>query len=165
MNRFLGSALTLALALAPGAPAAEPGGAEAAVARVLDDWHAAASAADAARYFGAFAPDGVFLGTDDGERWTVEEFRAYAAPYFAKGQGWTYHPRDRHVAFAPSRAVAWVDEKLDNDHYGRLRGTAVLRRVGAAWKLAHYSMSFPVPNEKTKGVVALIRAPEVEGEP
>ena len=34
------------------------------VAAVLDDWHQAASVADEARYFGHFAPNGVFIGTD-----------------------------------------------------------------------------------------------------
>ena len=43
------------------------------VARTLDDFHLAASQADAKRYFGYFAPEGVFLGTDGGERWTVED--------------------------------------------------------------------------------------------
>jgi len=34
---------------------------------VLDDWHRAA-AADEARYFGHFAANGVFMGTDAKER-------------------------------------------------------------------------------------------------
>ena len=34
------------------------------VAAVLDDWHQAASVADEARYFGHFAPNGIFMGTD-----------------------------------------------------------------------------------------------------
>ena len=38
-------------------------GSEKAISRVLDDWHAAASAADEQRYFGHFTPDAVFLGT------------------------------------------------------------------------------------------------------
>jgi hypothetical protein len=41
------------------------------IAAVLDDWHQAASVADEARYFGYFAPNGVFMGTDATERWTV----------------------------------------------------------------------------------------------
>ena len=38
------------------------------VATVLDDWHQAASVADEARYFGHFAPNGIFMGTDATER-------------------------------------------------------------------------------------------------
>jgi hypothetical protein len=34
------------------------------VGAVLDDWHQAASVADEARYFGHFAPNGIFMGTD-----------------------------------------------------------------------------------------------------
>jgi hypothetical protein len=37
-----------------------------------------------------FAPDGIFIGTDATERWTVAEFKAYAKPHFDKGRGWTY---------------------------------------------------------------------------
>ena len=61
-----------------------------AVTAVLDDWHAAAAAADEGRYFGHFAPGAVFLGTDATERWTVDEFRRYAHPYFAKGKAWSF---------------------------------------------------------------------------
>ena len=60
--------------------------AEAQVSAVLDDWHAAAAAADEERYFRHFAPNAVFLGTDATHRWTVEEFRRYAHPFFAKGK-------------------------------------------------------------------------------
>jgi hypothetical protein len=124
------------------------------VALVLDDWHAAASQADFARYFGHYDPSGVFLGTDSSERWNVAEFRDYAA---GSRSGWTYHARDRHIGFSKDGRVAWIDEKLDNASYGEVRGTGVLERNGPAWKLVHYSMSFPVPNNLARRVVALIR--------
>jgi len=130
---------------------------EAAVARVLDDWHAAAAAADEARYFGQFAPEAVFLGTDGTERWTLEQFRAYAHPHFAAGRGWTYMPSARHVMLAPGGDLAWFDERLRSDKYGELRGTGVLRRLGGAWKIVHYSMTFVVPNDATAEVVERIR--------
>src|SRR4051812_38120578 len=60
---------------------------------VLDALHNSASKADAAKYFALFAPDAVFLGTDATERWTVDEFKAFAKPYFDQGKGWTYTPR------------------------------------------------------------------------
>lgn len=163
MRNVWRSALALGLVLCGTAAAGSPTAASdpaSAIGAVVDDWHQAASAADGPRYFGHFAPEGVFLGTDDGERWTVPEFQAYAGPYFSKGKGWTYTASHRHIALAPSGDVAWLDEKLDNDHYGRLRGTGVLRKIDGAWKLAHYSMSFPVPNAQTKDVVALIRGGE-----
>jgi uncharacterized protein (TIGR02246 family) len=132
------------------------------IARVLDDWHAAASEADGERYFGHFAPDGIFLGTDATERWTVDAFRAYAQPYFSKGRGWTYRPHDRNVTVSADAALAWFDEKLENEKYGLLRGTGVLRRVDGGWKLVHYSMSFTIPNDATLDAVAVIRAADKE---
>ena len=127
------------------------------VAAVLDDWHAAAAAADEERYFGHFASDGVFLGTDDSERWTVTEFRDYAHPFFSQGRGWTYLPRERHVLLSADRSLAWFDEKLDHETYGRVRGTGVLRRTAEGWKLVHYSLSFPIPNEVTLTVAEIVR--------
>lgn len=128
-----------------------------AVAAVLDDWHAAAAAADEDRYFAHFAPEAVFLGTDATERWTVEQFRAYAHPYFAQGRGWAYRPHDRHVMFSKEGRLAWFDEQLHSEKYGELRGTGVLRKTDSGWKLLHYSMTFTVPNEATAEVVPLIR--------
>jgi ketosteroid isomerase-like protein len=125
---------------------------------VLDGWHGAAAAADLDGYFDPFAAGAVFMGTDPGERWTVAEFRAFVEPYFARGQGWTYVPRDRHVALAADGRTAWVDERLDNEKYGELRGTGVLVFEGDGWKIAHYSMTFPVPNDLTGQLVDLIRA-------
>ena len=78
--------LVLALTLATPALAATP---EEDVGAVLDQLHAAASKADGPTYFGLYAADAVFIGTDATERWSLPQFRAYAEPYFAKGQGWT----------------------------------------------------------------------------
>ncbi len=127
-------------------------GREADVAAVLDDWHAAAAAADEARYFGYFTSDGVFLGTDASERWTVEEFRRYAHPYFAKGKAWSFRAIERHVSFSPDGAVAWFDEKLDTPNLGPARGSGVLIKVGSEWKIAHYDLSVPIPNELMKEI-------------
>lgn len=125
---------------------------EAAVARVLDDWHAAAAAADEARYFGHFTPDAVFLGTDAAERWTVDEFRRYAHPYFAKGKAWSFKAVERHVNFSTDRSVAWFDELLDTPNLGPARGSGVLLRAGDAWKIAHYDLSVPIPNALMKEI-------------
>jgi ketosteroid isomerase-like protein len=124
---------------------------------VLDDWHAAAAAADEGRYFDHLAADAVFLGTDATERWSRAEFLEYAHPHFAAGRGWTYVPRDRHVMLSPAGDVAWFDERLDHARYGEVRGTGVLRRDGGSWRIVHYNLSFPIPNALAPRVVALIR--------
>ena len=134
---------------APGDPGA--------VGAVLDDFHRAAADGDFERYFGHFAADAVFLGTDAGERWTVEEFEAYARPYFGPGRGWTYRPRDRSVSFTPDGATAFFDELLDNDDLGVARGSGVLVREDGHWKVAQYNLSIPIPNERAADVVRLIR--------
>lgn len=145
--------LTILTALAACATTARQGDVDS----VLDDFHLAAAEADAPRYFGHFAPDGVFLGTDATERWTVPEFRKYADPYFSKGAGWKYTPSDRHVVFSANGRLAWFDERLSNPSYGKLRGSGVLRRTASGWKILQYNLTFLIPNDKAREVVDLIR--------
>jgi len=123
---------------------------------MLDGWHDAAAKADEARYFGAMTPEFVFLGTDATERWDAASFREFAHPYFAKGTAWTFVPHDRHVMLSPRGDVAWFDEKLDSASYGDCRGTGVVRRDGGAWKIAHYNLTIPIPNDLAKEVVKMI---------
>jgi ketosteroid isomerase-like protein len=143
-------AIFLLAGLALARPATVP--AEAAVAAVLDDWHAAAAAADEARYFGHFTPDAVFLGTDATERWTVDEFHRYAHPFFAKGKAWSFKAVERHVTLSTDGSVAWFDELLDTPNLGPARGSGVLLRVAGAWKIAHYDLSVPIPNALMKEI-------------
>lgn len=159
------SVILFALLILLCAAAASAGGAaEAArIEAVLDDFHAAASEADEERYFGHLAPAGVFIGTDASERWTKGEFRAFVHPYFDRGQGWTYEPRDRHVALSADGATAWFDELLDNAAYGECRGTGVLALHDGVWKIEQYHLTIPIPNELAKELVAKIRGLETEG--
>lgn len=120
------------------------------ISTVLDDWHAAAAAADETRYFGHFEPGGVFLGTDATERWSVEEFRRYAHPYFAQGKAWSFRLVERHVVFSPDGSVAWFDEKLETPNLGPARGSGVLVKTPADWKIAQYNLSVPIPNSLMK---------------
>ena len=62
-------------------------GEKARVSATLDTLHHAASQADFDRYFGLYAPEAIFLGTDATERWTKDAFMAYAKPYFDQGRG------------------------------------------------------------------------------
>jgi len=154
----------VACAAAPDAGRVDTAVETAAVDALLDDWHAAAGEADGERYFAHFAPDGVFLGTDAHERWTVEAFRDYAHPHFSEGRGWTYRPSDRHVIFSDDGRFAWFDERLHSDKYGALRGTGVLRKIDGRFRLAHYNMTFTIPNEISGEVVALIGSPAPSGQ-
>lgn len=134
----------------------------AAIHAVVDDLHLAAAEADGPRYFGHYTDDAVFLGTDKTERWPMAEFRAFADPYFEGGQAWTYVATERHVELQPGTdlpLVAWFDELLENEGYGTVRGSGVLVRAGAAdrWRVSQYVLSFPVPNEVAKDLVALVQ--------
>src|SRR5206468_1716956 len=123
------------------------------VGNVLDDWHQAASVADESRYFGHFAPNGVFLGTDPTERWTAPAFRAWAKPYFDRKQAWTFKPHNRHIDFSADGNTAWFDELLDTANMGLCRGSGVLVRKAGAWKIAQYNLSIPIPNALVKDIV------------
>ena len=144
--------LTVLLLMLTGLASTPEASSEAAVAAVLDDWHAAAAAADEARYFAHFAPDAVFLGTDAMERWSVEEFRRYAHPYFAKGKAWSFKAVERHISFSPDHSVAWFDERLDTPNLGPARGSGVLVRAAGSWRIAHYDLSVPIPNALMKEI-------------
>ncbi|MGI9037338.1 MAG: nuclear transport factor 2 family protein [Gemmatimonadota bacterium] len=159
---------TLAGLLAPTGKLAAQDDASRAVEETLDAFHRAASEADGATYFDLFDVDGVFLGTDATERWTVEEFRAYAEPFFSQGRGWTYTPLERHVSVAPGGDVAWFDERLTNASLGETRGSGVLLREGDRWKVAQYNLTIPIPNEMAGDVARRIREmtadePEADG--
>ncbi|MGE3334883.1 MAG: nuclear transport factor 2 family protein [Rhodospirillaceae bacterium] len=122
---------------------------EISIAAVLDTFHAAASRADGQTYFSLFAPDGVFIGTDATERWTVPEFKAYAKDSFDAGKGWTYVPQSRHITVERAEAprVAWFDELLKNEDFGLTRGTGVLMKIEGEWRIEQYSLSLPIPND------------------
>lgn len=149
MNFFLSLLMTSAANAAPDYKA---------VSAVLDDWHDAAAKADEARYFGHFAPEGVFLGTDDSERWDVPAFKAYAHPHFSKGKGWTLKPSDRHVSFSDNGKTAWFDEKVLSPSYGPSRGSGALLYKGGRWQIAQYNLSVPVPNGLLMKVAGMIKA-------
>jgi len=160
---ILGLALFLGLAVPAEASGANDPAAP--VAAVLDAWHAAAAAADEERYFAAFAPEGVFLGTDGSERWALAEFREFAHPYFARGKAWSFAPRDRHVSFSPDGSVAWFDEALATPNLGPCRGSGVLRKISGEWKIAQYNLSVPIPNDVMDEVKARIEKYEKEKRP
>jgi metallo-beta-lactamase class B len=128
-----------------------------AVDEVLDRFHRAAAEADAETYFSLLEEEAVYIGTDAGERWSVDDFRAFAKPYFDRGQGWTYVPTSRNIDLDEDRSTAWFDEMLENDSYGTTRGTGVLTKTPDGWRIVQYHLTIPIPNELAKEVVERIR--------
>lgn len=130
--------------------------AESAVNAVLDQFHQAASDANGEQYFSLLDEKAIFIGTDATERWSKEQFKLYALPIFAKGRGWTYLPTVRHVDFSAAGDVAWFDELLDHKKYGECRGTGVLVKTSAGWKISQYHLTFPIPNDIADDLLKLI---------
>ena len=129
-----------------------------AVDEVLDDFHDAAAIGDKARYLDQMTENAVFMGTDKSERWPLRpEFEEYVEAHFVDDHGWIYQPVDRHVTVGESGNIAWFDEVVFSETNGRFRGTGVLVREGAQWKIAQYALSFLVSNDDWDAVVELTR--------
>lgn len=124
---------------------------------VLDNFHRSASTSDFDSYFKDWLDQSVFLGTDATERWVGDDFKKFAKPYFAKKQGWTYRPKDRHISIAPDGHSAWFDELLDNDKLGQCRGSGVLLHEGPRWFIVQYNLSIPIPNDLAADLTGRIR--------
>jgi hypothetical protein len=127
-----------------------------AVNQVLDGLHEAASQADLDKYLGSFTDTGVFMGTDDWERWSRPvTLDKYVAERFAGGTGWTYQSVERNINLSEGNNIAWFDEITVSKKWGRFRGTGVLMKVQGNWKIAHYAMSVLVPNEAWEKVAEI----------
>jgi hypothetical protein len=129
----------------------------AAIDAVLDIFHAAAAAADEARYFSTLAPNAVFLGTAPGERWAGGDFRDFVHSYFSRGKGWMYTASERSIDMARDGRTAWFDETVENEFYGACRGSGVLQRDGAGWRIEQYNLTIPVPDDLATDLVTRIR--------
>jgi len=116
-----------------------------AIDRLLDGLHQDAHEGNFKSYFDRYTPDAIFLGTDKTERWTIEEFKAYAKPAFADGNGWTYSVVERNWEGAGD--THWFDEILFNEKLGHCRGTGVVQLIEGEWKILHYALTMLVPNE------------------
>ena len=138
---------------------------EAAIGKVLDDFHDAAAHGDRDRYLGHMTDDGVFMGTDEWERWPKRpDFVDYVDSRFRDGAGWSYRSVERHINLASSGDVAWFDEVVYSETNGRFRGTGVLVKQGDEWRIAHYAMSFLIFNENWQDVIELTEKTRAEKE-
>ena len=111
---------------------------------LLDGLHQDAHEGNFQTYFERYTSDAVFLGTDKTERWSIEEFKAYAKPAFADGHGWTYEVVERN--WEGDGQTRWFDEILFNEKLGHCRGTGVVEWTNGKWKIAHYALTMLVPN-------------------
>ena len=145
---------------------ATPEAPEAQVAAVLDRLNLASAAADGDAYFALYTPDARFVGTDAGEHWTLEELRTYVAPHFARGHGWSYPATSRVITIAPieCRCIAWFEEQLTNESYGRTRGSGVMRLTDDGWKIEQYVLSLAVPNDLASPIARIIKTYEAAKE-
>ena len=111
---------------------------------LLNGLHLDAHKGNFESYFDRYSTDAVFLGTDKTERWTIEEFKAYAKPAFSDGHGWTYAVIERN--WEGDGNLRWFDEILLNEKLGHCRGTGVVELVNGEWKISHYALTMLVPN-------------------
>ena len=117
---------------------------------LLDGLHEDAHKGSYESYFKRYTSDAFFLGTDKAERWTIEEFKAYAKPAFSDGHGWTYKVADRNIEGEGN--IRWFDEIVFNKKLGHCRGTGVVKLINGEWKIAHYALTMLIPNSIAKEV-------------
>ena len=128
-----------------------------AIGTLLDSFNEAAAKADFDRYFGYFADDAIFIGTDATENWDKKAFKIWAKPHFDKKKTWDFKSIERHIFFDKSGNTAWFDELLDTQ-MKICRGSGVLTKEGNDWKIQQYVLSMTVPNDNVDAVVK-IKAP------
>jgi len=122
---------------------------------LIDNWHRAAAEAKGDAFFGAMAPNAVYIGTDASERWTKDQFISFAKPYFDKGKAWDFKPYDRDLHVTSQGDCAWFSELLTT-WMGVCRGSGVLRKTPDGWKIEQYHLSVTVPNDIIRDFISLV---------
>ncbi len=120
--------------------------------QLLDQFHQAAAEGNKVQYLNSFSDQAVFMGTDDWERWPLPEFTKYVNKRFKNGQGWSYKPVERNIVFSKNGQIAWFDEIVVSEKWGKFRGMGVVKKQNAKWKIEQYALSFLVPNSVWKEV-------------
>lgn len=123
--------------------------------QLIDNWHLAATKADANAFFGFMNDNSIYIGTDATERWTKTEFVSFAKPYFDKGKAWDFKPYDRDLHVTNEGNYAWFSELLTT-WMGTCRGSGVLIKTVNGWKLEQYHLSVTVPNEIIREFIDLV---------
>ncbi|MBI3142105.1 MAG: nuclear transport factor 2 family protein [Bacteroidetes bacterium] len=125
-----------------------------AINELVTKWHQASAMANEEAFFGAMAPDAVYLGTDPGERWLRDELRDWSKDAFNRPSAWSFASSQRECFLSPGRDVAWFHELLATD-MGPCRGSGVLTKSNNGWFISHYNLSFVLINEKVPAFKAL----------
>ena len=139
-------------------PAANMGDAEEAVFRVLDSVHAAHANGNADQFFRNFAHDAVLFGTAPGERWNLEEYRAFSADAFARQVSRPREILTRHIVISDDASLAWFDERQRRAGDLELRSSGVLRHDDGQWQLVQFRVALPLPNELVPEYEAMLVA-------
>jgi ketosteroid isomerase-like protein len=129
-----------------------------AISAVIDDWHQAAAQADEARFFGHLAPDAVFLGMDETERWAKVDFQKIAHPWFENHATWNFKSKQRNTFVALGGDVAWFDELIDMAGNGTIRGSGVLVKQGDTWLISQYCLALPIPRQVFAEVLSVVNS-------
>lgn len=101
------------------------------------------------------------MGTDPTEVWSIDQFKEYARPVFAKGKGWTYVPDKTTRTVRPLDTGAGsgsfaFHERLTHAKYGTLHGSGVVVTHEGKLKVDMYVLSFAIPNDKAKACLKAI---------
>ena len=123
--------------------------------RFIDNWHLAATQANAETFFGAMSENSIYIGTDASERWTKHEFLTFAKPYFDKGKAWDFKPADRDIHLSEDGNYVWFSELLTT-WMGTCRGSGILHKTPVGWKIEQYHLSVTVPNDLIKDFISLV---------
>ncbi len=119
------------------------------ISEVLDRHLEAAKNKDVFALLQAFVPDGFFFGTDDTERWSVEELakrlqesdHGWDMTHSSERGMWSTDPDDCSV-----ESVHFL-ELITHTERGAMRGSGVVVKQGKDWKIACYILSFSIRNE------------------
>jgi ketosteroid isomerase-like protein len=123
--------------------------------KFINQWHQAATDANAAIFFGAMADDCIYIGTDATERWSKAEFKKFAKPFFDKGKAWDFKPYQRDVHVSADGQYVWFSELLTT-WMGVCRGSGILSKTPDGWEIKQYHLSVTVPNDTIKDFLKLI---------
>jgi len=127
--------------------------------QIIDNWHHAAANGGQQAYFNFMSDDAIYIGTDATENWTKDEFFEWSKLHFESGKTWDFTAIERNLYLSEDKSFAWFDEQLKYSG-GTLRGSGILATEKNSWKLKHYVLSLPVPNDKFKEVVKIIKDEE-----